>query len=134
VGWWEEVRCDERIELLLQTLEELKELSNDGIPIVVEGMRDVRTLRALGIEGQIIHLGHGSVINFAEELGRRYNEIIILTDWDKRGDELSQRIAKSFRALGGKPNTRIRGRFKKLAMRDTKDVEGLYGLFLKISH
>ena len=123
---------DERIKLLIQTLEELKELSKDGIPIIVEGVRDVRSLRALGIEGKIIQLGHGPVINFAEMLGRKYKEIVVLTDWDKHGDELSQKIAKSFRAIGGKPNTKIRGRFKKLAIRDTKDVEGLYGLFIKI--
>jgi len=123
---------DERIRRLLLTLDELLARSEEGVPIVVEGIKDVRALRALGVKGEVRYLARGPVSEFAERLARHYGEVVVLTDWDTTGDRLSQKISRSMRAFGCKPDTRIRGRFKHLAGRECKDVEGLYRLFVRI--
>ncbi|MHC1624468.1 MAG: toprim domain-containing protein [Methermicoccaceae archaeon] len=123
---------DERIRLLFEKLDELKELSDNKIPILVEGIKDVTSLKHLGITGPVIRLGVGSLLNFSENLAREYSEIVILTDWDRRGDELSQKLSTYLRIAGVSTNTRIRGSFKQLARRDVKDVEGLSSLFERL--
>ena len=69
----------------------LEELSiiNQSVPIIVEGTRDVQTLRALGMQGEIVKLHSGrSIQQFCEEFSERHDEAVILTDWDIRGNQL----------------------------------------------
>jgi hypothetical protein len=44
----------ERQEKIQQTLECLAEESARGTPIIVEGKKDLETLRTLGVQGQIV--------------------------------------------------------------------------------
>ncbi len=66
---------------------------NSRTPIVVEGKNDVASLRKMAFTGEIIPLNSGnSLLDFSETLGRSYKEVIILTDFDKKGRELKHRI------------------------------------------
>jgi len=127
-----EEEMDERVRLLFLTLCELRARSEEGVPIVVEGKKDVRALRALEVVGDIIHPTGGTISEFAERLARAHREAIVLTDWDDTGDTLCGKIARTMRAMGCKPETRVRGRFKHLAGRECKDVECLYKLFVRL--
>ncbi len=69
-------------------LEELNHI-NQSVPIIVEGFRDVQTLRALGMQGEIVKLHSGrSIQQFCEEYSENHVEAVILTDWDNRGNQL----------------------------------------------
>jgi 5S rRNA maturation endonuclease (ribonuclease M5) len=77
---------------ILKILEKYR-VKNSRTPIVVEGKNDVASLRKLSFEGEIIQLNSGSsLLDFSETLGRSYKEIIILTDFDRKGMELKHRI------------------------------------------
>lgn len=77
---------------ILKILEKYR-AKNSRIPIVVEGKNDVASLRSMSFNGEIIQLNSGnSLLDFSETLGRSYKEVIILTDFDKKGIELKHRI------------------------------------------
>ena len=79
------MNASQKLEQLQTILDELNE-QNETVPIIVEGEMDEKALRALGVKGKIYRLHTGkSILNFCEELSREYQEVIILTDWDKRG-------------------------------------------------
>jgi 5S rRNA maturation endonuclease (ribonuclease M5) len=113
-------------EKSLNDLEEiLKDLRDQNIdtPILVEGDKDIEALKKLKIFGTILSLNKGmSITNFCDFLSKKYNKIIILTDWDKKGGQLCYKLKKN---LTGRVicNTDYR---KKIAQKTTiKTVEGL---------
>lgn len=109
----------EDIEKMLLDLQE----DNKNIPILVEGDKDILALRRLGINGEIISINTGkSLSDFCDSLARKYKNIIILTDWDRRGGHLGHTIRKN---LEGRVNCNMRYRefFARHSM--IRTVEGL---------
>lgn len=121
-----------RYEMIERVLQELMEQSNDGVAIVVEGRNDKSTLRNLGICGAIESPNGQSLTQFADSLARNYGSAIVLTDWDRRGNELSSRIAMYLRSRDVVIDTDLRIRLKKLVQKDIKDVQGLERHILKL--
>ena len=112
-------------EDLLAVIEDLAE-ANQTAPIVVEGERDVRSLRELGVSGKIIALNAGvSVFNLVETLGARHRAAIVLTDWDRRGGQLCKLLRAALEANGVRHDVELRARLTFLCRRDIKDVESL---------
>jgi len=112
-------QCIEEVELALDELVEL----NNSIPVIVEGVKDRRALRKLGLTGDIICINKGiSLSDFADQISEKYDEVIILSDWDRRGGSLCRRLKE---LLKGRViyDIRIRQRLSKFAM--IKKVEGL---------
>ncbi len=114
-----------RYELIEHVLHDLIQQSDGGAAIVVEGQRDVASLRNLGICGAIISPSGKSLLHFAEMLACTYDSVIVLTDWDRRGDELSSQIVRYLRSHDVATDTRLRTRIRKLVQKDIKDVQGL---------
>ena len=82
------MRTKESLEIVDNILEELQ-LENVQVPIVVEGEKDITALHKLGIQGVVISINRGkSLTDFCDWLAEHYKEIIILTDWDRRGGHL----------------------------------------------
>jgi 5S rRNA maturation endonuclease (ribonuclease M5) len=109
-------------EDLEKALSELNE-ENKKIPIIVEGDKDIEALRKLEFKGAIISVNLGiSLTDFCDRLAGKYKEIIILTDWDRRGGYLCHTIRKN---LEGRVNcnTHYREIIAKNAM--IRTVEGL---------
>jgi 5S rRNA maturation endonuclease (ribonuclease M5) len=109
----------EEIEKLILDLQE----ENKTIPILVEGDKDVQALRKLGVKGKIISINMGkSLSDFCDGLVKDYKNIIILTDWDRKGGHLCQIIRRN---LEGRVNlnTKYREFFARYSM--IKTVEGL---------
>lgn len=75
----------ERLESIEEIILELQALADTGAIIVVEGRRDVASLRQLGINGEIRLASQQPLLEFTEQLSKSGKEIIVLTDWDKRG-------------------------------------------------
>ena len=73
------------LEELEKGLNELRE-ENKTVPIIVEGEKDIDALRKLSIFGEIIRVNTGvSLTDFCDQLAGKYRDIIILTDWDRKG-------------------------------------------------
>lgn len=110
------------LENLEKALLELKE-ENKTAPILVEGDKDIEALHKLDIKGKILSINIGtSLTNFCDRISQEYKDIIILTDWDRKGGRLCHTIRKN---LEGRVNcnTRYRKLFAKNAM--IRTVEGL---------
>jgi len=75
-----------RLQRLLKLVERIKQESEKGRAIVVEGQRDRDALRRMGISGSIlcVQSSRMNAVSFAEELDNM-KEVIILTDFDRQG-------------------------------------------------
>jgi 5S rRNA maturation endonuclease (ribonuclease M5) len=116
---------DEALEQVDELLAELGKLASEGIPIIVEGIDDVKSLKKLGIEGRFHKVSGGnSLLNFVESFSGS-KEVIILTDFDRAGDELAKFIANHLKRIGVEPVTEFRDKLRPIVRRDVKDIEGL---------
>jgi len=81
---------------ILEKVEEIiseAKIMNYDTPILVEGRKDKEALRLLGFKGIILLINKGkSLSNVADNIAMKYEKIIILTDWDKKGDFLAERM------------------------------------------
>ena len=110
------------IEDLEKIIDELGE-ENRSIPIIVEGKKDIEALRKLDISGSIISVNAGvPLIDFCDKIAQEHTDIIILTDWDRKGGYLCRTIKKN---LEGRVNcnTKYRELFAKNTM--IRTLEGL---------
>ena len=110
------------IENLEKIIDDLGE-ENRSIPIIVEGKKDIEALRKLDISGSIISVNAGiPLIDFCDKIAQEQTDIIILTDWDRKGGYLCRTIKKN---LEGRVNcnTKYRELFAKNAM--IRTLEGL---------
>lgn len=122
-----------RLERLEMLLDELVEMSED-VPVLVEGQRDLKALRNLGVDGDIICVHCGlTLLELCEAIAGQYEKVILMLDWDRKGRELSDRLHTNLLRLGVKVdldlNSRIFGQVKK----ETKEVEGLDKLFRRLA-
>ena len=123
---------EEQAEELVRVLARLKDES-DMHPIIVEGRKDERALREMGISGTVLRLDSGSsVFNFCESLTGEYAKVIILTDWDRKGGRLARALRDGLTANGIMYDDELRKQIAFLARKEVKDVEGLPKLLSKI--
>ncbi|WMW24086.1 toprim domain-containing protein [Methanolobus sediminis] len=123
---------EKRMEQMDKLLDELQDFVNQGSIIVVEGKRDVVALKSLGIRGEFRLATHHSLVNFCEELAKTGKQIVILTDWDRRGNILADKLVENLHALGVNPDTRIRDLVVSLVQKEIKDIESLPGYVGKL--
>ena len=121
-----------RLELFEGLIDEIIERTRSGAVIVVEGKRDIIALKKLGITGHIETSTHQPLLVFAESLAKDTTEIIILTDWDRRGDILADKITTYLQNVGITPDLDIRRRISSLVKREVKDVESLHTYVVKL--
>jgi 5S rRNA maturation endonuclease (ribonuclease M5) len=112
-------------EALEELIESLLEASSHGAAIIVEGMRDRDSLRALGVKGPIMMASQKPLLYLAEDIAADHREIIILTDWDEKGEEMAVDLAKHLSCIGSRGDIEIRSRLKRLVKKEIKDVESL---------
>jgi len=113
-----------RAERLREVLADAIEV-NKLVPVVVEGRRDVMALRQLGFAGEILVLHRGKgLYDFCEEVAERFGKVILLMDWDEKGEDLHRSLA---RHLGGhwEDFEIFRSMLRILCQKDIKDVEGI---------
>lgn len=117
----------EVLEDIEDILEELKELASNGVPIIVEGEKDVVSLKKLGVNGYFHKIsGRKTLLNFLEGFSG-FEEAIILTDFDRTGARLLNFCEKHLKTLGVKPNVDFWEKIRGLLRKDVKDIEGLSG-------
>jgi 5S rRNA maturation endonuclease (ribonuclease M5) len=115
----------ERLEKLEKAVEEMIERS-ESEPVIVEGKRDVRALREIGVGGIVKPVNTGiGIINFCEALSAEHDSFIILTDWDRKGGQIAHHLEIGFESVDVKYDTQIRATFAMLTKKEIKDVESL---------
>jgi len=114
-------RTQEILNDLEGVLEDLRSLPG-GTLILVEGSRDRASLRNLGINAPI-ELIHDS--RQLPEKIRGYDEVVILTDYDRHGGYLAHRSESTARSFGSRPNLEFRRRIRRATRRELSHVEGL---------
>jgi len=117
------VSCDP--DSLEEVIKSLLEASDRGAVVIVEGLKDRRSLRNLGVKGPIIMVSQRPTMDLAEEVAREFEDIVVLTDWDTSGEELAQDLEKYLLHTKFHIDLEIRRRLKALVRRDIKDVESL---------
>jgi 2,5-diamino-6-(ribosylamino)-4(3H)-pyrimidinone 5'-phosphate reductase len=117
----------EKIRKIEELLERLAIQSSKGITIVVEGQNDIKTLRKLAFSGNMIAAKtRKSFLALATEIEQqKTEEVILLLDFDRRGEEWTRRLTRYLEQTEVKPNTFFWKELRNLIRRDVKDVEGL---------
>ena len=121
-----------RLERIEELLSEISEYAEKGAIIIVEGKRDVLSLKKLGIEGNFELATRYSLFNFSERIAQLGSEVVILTDWDRRGDLLATKLSGYFESFGLNPELEIRNKLRFIVQKDIKDVESLYTYVSKL--
>ncbi len=112
-------------EALEELIVSLQDASIEGAVIIVEGRHDESALRSLGIKGPVMMASHRPALDLAEDAARSYSQIIMLTDWDEKGEEMALNIEQHLRSVGSRADMDIRSRLKRLVRKEIKDVESL---------
>ena len=115
----------ERLEEIQQALDELRDSALCGTVVLVEGPRDRAALQRLGIEGEIVTTSHRQLLALAESLARSGRKVIVLTDWDERGEEVARQLITYLEADGARPDGALRETLGALVRKEIKDVESL---------
>jgi len=117
-----------KAELLKELLEKLASESTKGVPIVVEGQKDIGALRQLNVEGKIVSskTSGKSFLDILTEIENlKVREVILLLDFDRRGVEWTHRLKQHLEKTRIKPNLTYWNELYGLVGRDLKDIEGL---------
>ena len=125
----------ERDEMLMNLLEKLVDKNLEGAVFIVEGKKDAEALRQIGISGKIFRLkaGRTPFYDLLSKFLEIEEEVIILTDFDRRGTQLVGRIASYLEPRGKTPNIRFWMRMKSLLSNDIKDIESVITYLEKIN-
>ena len=127
---------EKRYEKIRMVLNNLKEIAAIGIPIIVEGQKDIDALLKMGIVGDIITAkGYGkSLIDVIFEIeNTNKEEIILLLDFDRRGHEWTSRLTKYLESIHKKPNLVFWKELKALIGRNVNEIEGIYSYMKKVT-
>lgn len=114
------------LEKLENNLEKIREKSDEGAGILVEGKNDEEALRELGIEGPIhqIPAKGETLLNSIENLPE-YDEILVLTDFDRTGEKLAVFCRNQLEKLGVNVLSELNKKLKKFVRKGVKDIEGM---------
>jgi 2,5-diamino-6-(ribosylamino)-4(3H)-pyrimidinone 5'-phosphate reductase len=121
-------RLKEKEEKILQILNALAEESAKGTLIIVEGKKDVETLRVLGVEGAVLTVKTGgksflAAVSEIEKMG--VSEVILFLDFDRRGKEGTKRLKQSLERTKIKPNVTFWRELSALVGKEIQCVESL---------
>ncbi len=122
---------EERLKSINSILDELRERAEDGWVILVEGERDVKTLRELNVDGMIVAIAQMKDSDVVD----RYSGcsgVVIMTDWDRRGSIMERNMVRKFSSWGITPETGIRRRLGGLVSRDIQGIEDLKKLIFNL--
>lgn len=122
----------ERSEKIREVLHYLYEI-NKLVPIIVEGKRDKKALNDIGFDGEIITLHSGkSIYEFSENIANRFDKVVLLFDWDEKGEELYSKIGEHLNGMW-EDFASIRELLKILCQKEISEIEQIPTLFNRIA-
>ncbi len=106
---------------------------NLTVPVIVEGLNDVKALRNLEMTGNIISFNCGlSIVNFSETIAKDHDTVILLPDWDHKGIKIMKEWRKQFRAMDVKIIDEIWVKLFKITKKEITCVEELDRLVFRL--
>ncbi|MCS7214807.1 MAG: hypothetical protein RMI30_02060 [Thermodesulfovibrio sp.] len=122
----------ERAEKIKEVLHYLYEI-NKFIPIIVEGRKDKKALREIGFDGEIITFHSGkSIYEFSETVANRFEKVILLFDWDEKGEELYSKVGENLQGMW-EDFSSIREVLKVLCQKEILEIEDIPSLFHRLA-
>ncbi len=121
-------RLKEKQEKIRCILTELAAESAQGIPIAVEGKKDVAALRGFGVAGAVLTVKTGGksfmqALHEIEQTGAL--EVILLLDFDRRGKQGTNQLKVNLERAKIKPNLSFWLAFSALVGREVQCIESL---------
>lgn len=99
-----------------------------GTAVLVEGERDRRSLRGLGIEGPVVLVHRGARLpEVARQLTVEYRRVIVLTDLDTEGGHFAHRLGELLAPGGVAVDSEFRRELASILHGEVTHVEGLLG-------
>ena len=121
----------DRAERLREVFEILHDVNEDA-PVIVEGKKDAMALRELGLSGEIIKLHGGkNLYDFCEDLLSRFDRVILLMDWDRKGEELTKSLSLHLRGHW-EEFASFRDLLKLLCQKEISHIEGIPKLLKRL--
>lgn len=115
----------ERLDAILAIAEEINGMASTHI-ILVEGLKDVASLKAIGVCGEFFCVqSGGGPVKAAEHVWHSGKQAIIMTDWDRRGGIVARSLRDNLSALDVKYDDRLRAELAILCRPYVKDVESV---------
>ena len=123
----------DRLEALEGILDELCDMCETHIALI-EGNKDRRALDNLGLQDlrTIEVQREGGPLRAAESVAQTGKQVIILTDWDDRGNRIENDLKIQLDALCIPYDTDIKRRLRDICIKDIKDVESLDSLYKRL--
>jgi 2,5-diamino-6-(ribosylamino)-4(3H)-pyrimidinone 5'-phosphate reductase len=120
------LNIEQRLEAVTELISAVAAYSRRGVPVIVEGPNDLKTLRKLGIVGPIFcaksrRLG---LVDFLDSVAT-HSEVIILTDFDREGRALAWRLRRDLSQMRVKVNIEVWKQLKALARSEMVGIENL---------
>ena len=118
----------EKEKKILKVLEALSAESAEGKTIIVEGKKDIKALRALGVAGTMLSVKTGgkSFLDAVSEIERMGGpEVILFLDFDRRGKEGTKCLRRSLERVKIKPNIKFWRELSALVGKEIQCVESL---------
>jgi len=115
-----------RFEELQKLIQRLNDEAENGSLIVVEGVRDKKSLQSMGLRGRIacIQSSRRSTLSFAEQLDGEKN-VIILMDFDRQGVFLANRLSRLLNVQSIHANLVLWRELRSLTRSDIRSIEEL---------
>jgi 5S rRNA maturation endonuclease (ribonuclease M5) len=116
---------ERKIEHLTKQFQKLSARGEKGVPIIVEGRKDLSALRKLGVDGRIICVKSSSkvLIDILDDV--QGGEVTLFVDFDESGISLASNITQYLEGKGVKVDSIFWKAVRSLIRRDVKDVEGI---------
>ena len=121
--------AEETFDEFVELWQKLKaESEEEGALVVVEGERDRRSLRRLGLGGPVVLMHRGeSLSKTAHRLVGHGRRVIVLTDWDREGGLFARRLKEFLGSERVDLDLEYRRRFARILRGELVHVEGLFG-------
>ena len=110
---------NQKTEEIHNLIEKIKE---SNTLVIVEGKKDKAALQKLGINN-IIELNKKPLFQIVEDIANSNDECVILTDMDKKGNELFGKLNSDLQRRG----LRVNNKFREFLFKHTKlrQIEGI---------
>lgn len=123
---------NERKELIMLLINEIQKIIEQDILVIVEGAKDVKALKLLGIKN-IVSLKGQNLAIFSEDLSESHDfrSVAILTDLDSEGKKLYAKLKKYLTGSG----MAVDDSFRHMLYRETelRQIEGLVNYIERLS-
>ena len=115
-----------RLERFQRLLDQISYESYNGSTIVVEGQKDQKSLRSIGISGPILCLqsSRRNIVGFVESLTVT-KKVIVLTDFDREGVSLAKKLSRMLTAQSLHVNMILWKNLRELTRSEVRSIEEL---------